>query len=222
MGIWWICRKFLYPIGREAILVSMLMFCLRNPIFRFQNDRKIGADWTSQSSFSLYPCSSNEGFEYIFLQIRLDFYLCSAKRGINLSRTKNRSAEKTLFLSARRSEEVCPKDVQTLENGMHTCRHSLFPLYSMSFRCQKRHVRLTHKRRPMLARPLLFYGCPALRQDKKKRKIPGGWQAASPLTHENRVFSEAPAPEAVRRILARRKLTKWKKEFYFMLWISKL
>ena len=97
MGIWWICRKFLYPIGREAILVSMLMFCLRNPIFRFQNDRKIGADWTSQSSFSLYPCSSNEGFEYIFLQIRLDFYLCSAKRGINLSRTKNRSAEKTLF-----------------------------------------------------------------------------------------------------------------------------
>ena len=28
-----------------------------------------------------------------FLQIRLDFYLCSAKRGINLSRTKNRSAE---------------------------------------------------------------------------------------------------------------------------------
>lgn len=97
MGTWWICRKFLYPIGREAILVSMLMFCLRNPIFCFQNDRKIGADWTSQSSFSLYPCSSNEGFEYIFLQIRLDFYLCSAKRGINLSRTKNRSAEKTLF-----------------------------------------------------------------------------------------------------------------------------
>lgn len=97
MDTWWICRKFLYPIGREAILVSMLMFCLRNPIFRFQNDRKIGADWTSQSSFSLYPCSSNEGFEYIFLQIRLDFYLCSAKRGINLSRMKNRSAEKTLF-----------------------------------------------------------------------------------------------------------------------------
>lgn len=222
MGTWWICRKFLYPIGREAILVSMLMFCLRNPIFCFQNDRKIGADWTSQSSFSLYPCSSNEGFEYIFLQIRLDFYLCSAKRGINLSRTKNRSAEKTLFLSARRSEEVCPKDEQTLENGMYTCRHSLFPLYLMSFRCQKRHVKLTRKRRPMLARPLLFYGCPALRQDKKKRKIPGGWQAASPLTHENRVFSKAPAPEAVRRILARRKLTKWKKDFYFMLWISKL
>ena len=97
MGIWWICRKFLYPIGREAILVSMLMFCLRNPIFLFPNDRNIGADWTSKSSFSLYPCSSNEGFEYIFLQIRLDFYLCSAKRGINLSRTKNRSAEKTLF-----------------------------------------------------------------------------------------------------------------------------
>jgi len=77
-------------------------------------------------------------------------------------------------LSARRSEEPCPKDEQTLENGMSACRHSLFPLYSMSFRCQKRHVKLTRKRRPMLARPLLFYGCPALRQDKKKRKIPSG------------------------------------------------
>ena len=105
---------------------------------------------------------------------------------------------------------------------MSACRHSLFPLYLMSFRGQKRHVKLTRKRRPMLARPLLFYGCPALRQDKKKRKIPGGWQAAFPLTHENRVFSKASVPEAVRRILARRKLTKWQKDFYFMLWISKL
>ena len=85
-----------------------------------------------------------------------------------------RSAEKTLFLSARRSEEFRPKDEQTLENGTHTCLHSLFPLYLMTLRCQKRHVKMTRKRRPMLARPLLFYGCPALRQDKKKRKIPGG------------------------------------------------
>ena len=119
-----------------------------------------------------------------------------------------RSAEKTLFLSARRSEEVCPKDEQTLENGMHTCRHSLFPLYLMSFRYQKHHVRLTHKHHPVLARLLLFYGCPALPSGKKKRETPGGRQVAFPLTHENRVFAKASAPEAVRRILARRNLTK--------------
>ena len=132
MGTWWICRKFLYPIGREAILVSMLMFCLRNPIFRFQNDRKIGFKWTSQSSFSLYPCSSNEGFEYIFLQIRLDFYLCSAKRGINLSRTKNRSAEKTLFLSASRIIHFLTLSEKRPENVETRCRYGLFFLYFAS------------------------------------------------------------------------------------------
>ena len=108
-----------------------------------------------------------------------------------------RSAEKTLFLSARRSEEFRPKDGQTLENGMSACRHSLFPLYLMPLRCQKRHVKLTRKHRPILARPLFFYGGPVLPPDKKKREMPDNRQVAFPPTHENRVFSEASVPEAV-------------------------
>ena len=132
MGTRWVCRKFLYPTGRETILVSTLMFCLRNPIFRFQNDRKTGADRTSQSSFSLHPCSSSEGFEYIFLQIRLDFYLCSAKRGINFSRTKNRSAEKTLFLSASRITHFLTSSEKRPESVEMRCRFGLFFLYFAS------------------------------------------------------------------------------------------
>ncbi|EHG99403.1 hypothetical protein HMPREF9441_03020 [Paraprevotella clara YIT 11840] len=50
------------------------------------------------------------------MQIRLDFYLCSAKRGINLSRMKNRSAEKTLFLSASRIIHFLTLSEKRLEN----------------------------------------------------------------------------------------------------------
>ncbi|EGG56331.1 hypothetical protein HMPREF9442_00676 [Paraprevotella xylaniphila YIT 11841] len=73
---------------------------MRNPVFRFQNDRKTGFDEASKSSFPLRLGGSKGSFEYIFLQIRLDFHVCSVKWGINLSQTKNRSTEKTLFLSA--------------------------------------------------------------------------------------------------------------------------
>ena len=157
MDTWWICRKFLYPIGREAILVSMLMFCLRNPIFRFQNDRKIGADWTSQSSFSLYPCSSNEGFEYIFLQIRLDFYLCSAKRGINLSRMKNRSAEKTLFFSAGLFGKLRMTVDRRGESNVQTCAGYPIGYWLVAFGGQKRGSMMSWKYPVSLTRA--FYLC---------------------------------------------------------------
>ena len=111
-------------------------------------------------------------FEYIYSRFSLVFHVSKVFLGISFSQMIFRSAEKTLFLSARRSEEVCPKDEQTLENGMSACRHSLFPLYSMSFRCQKRHVKMTRKRRPMLARPLLFYGCPPPDRTKRNGKCP--------------------------------------------------
>jgi hypothetical protein len=70
------------------------------------------------------------------LQIGLDFYVCSARWVINLSQTKNRLAEKTLFFSACCVTGFLMSADDRPENAKTGCQYGLFFLYFVPFGLQ--------------------------------------------------------------------------------------